>query len=132
MRGRPNRTPKLRAAFLGALAETGGNVTAACKKAKLPRATAYEWRDEDEAFRKDWDAALEIGTDALEDEALRRARDGVKKPIYQQGKRVGYVQEYSDTLLIFMLKARRPDKFRERIQHSGDPNSPISVRINLA
>jgi hypothetical protein len=39
----------------------------------------------------------------LEDEALRRAKDK------------------SDTLLIFLLKARRPEKYKDRIstEHSG-------------
>jgi hypothetical protein len=37
-----------------------------------------------------------MGIDALEDECIHRAMDG------------------SDTLLMFMLRARRPDKFRDR------------------
>ena len=106
---------KDKAAFLDALAETA-NVTWACKVANIPRRTAYEWRDADSVFADGWEQAVELGTDALEDEAIRRGHAGVDKPVYQGGEKVGTVREYSDTLLIFMLKARRPDKFKERAQ----------------
>ncbi len=35
--------------------------------------------------------------------------------------RAGYVRRYSDTLAIFLLKARRPEKYGDRAQteHSG-------------
>ena len=113
---RTPRTPKKMAAFISALEQTA-NVTAACRIARLPRSSAYEWREADSEFAKLWDDAVERGTDALEDEAVRRAAQGVLKPVYQGGKKVGTIREYSDTLLIFMLKARRPEKFKERIEH---------------
>lgn len=100
--------------FLAELADSG-TVTAAADIAGINKKTAYRWRDSDKEFAEAWDDALEIGTDGLEREAIRRARDGLTKPVFQGGKRVGEVQEYSDTLLIFMLKARRPDKYRERV-----------------
>jgi hypothetical protein len=50
----------------------------------------------------------------LEDEAVRRGREGHLRPVFHQGKEIGAIREYSDTLLIFMLKARRPAKFREQ------------------
>lgn len=97
--------------FLVSLASYG-NVTAAASAAGVSRGFAYESRHDDPAFASDWDAALDIGTSALEDEARRRAFEGVEKPIYQGGSLVGQVQEYSDTLLIFLLKAHRP-KYRD-------------------
>ena len=56
----------------------------------------------------DWAAAVELGCDALEDEAVRRGCEGHLKPVFHRGKEVGAIREYSDVLLIFMLKARRP------------------------
>jgi hypothetical protein len=47
---------------------------------------------------------------------IRRGVTGYDKPVYQQGRLVGTVREYSDTLLIFALKARAPDRYRE-IRH---------------
>jgi hypothetical protein len=89
-------------------------VTRSCKIAEVGRTTAYLWRNSDNDFAKAWDAALERGTDALEDEAVRRGHEGTEKPVYQGGKLVGTVREYSDTMLTIMLKARRPDRFKDR------------------
>jgi hypothetical protein len=50
----------------------------------------------------------------MEDEAVRRAVEGVDRPIYYRGAVCGYVTEYSDDLLIRMLKARRKDKYSDR------------------
>jgi hypothetical protein len=62
----------------------------------MARTTVYEWREADQDFAASWDEAIESGTDALEDEAIKRAKAG------------------SDTLMIFLLKARRPNKYKER------------------
>ena len=104
-----------RARFLAKLA-AGFSIAAACRAERIGRRTAYDWRERDEEFAKAWDAAIEEGSDILEDEARRRAHDGVTKPVYQQGALVGVVREYSDTLLIFLLKARRPQKFRDNVK----------------
>ena len=119
-RPRTIRTPKTRARFLSALRETC-NVTEACRLSAVPRQSIYDWRHEDESFAADWKQTLEEASDLLEDEAIRRAKDGVRKPVFQGGKRVGYVQEYSDTLLIFLLKGTKPAKYgdRQQIEHSG-------------
>ena len=109
-----DRTAKKGAKFLGVL-QAGMSVSKACKVAKLPRRTAYDWRESDALFAQAWDDAVEAGTDALEDEAVRRAKNGWLKPVYQGGKKVGTIQEFSDTLLIFSLKARRPQKFRDNV-----------------
>lgn len=100
--------------FLDALARTA-SVTAASQAAGIGRRTAYNWRNADEEFASAWDDALESGTDALEDEAIRRALDG------------------SDTLLIFMLKARRPEKFKERVanEHTSPDGSMSPTRIEI-
>jgi hypothetical protein len=100
------------ALFLEAVGQTC-NVTTACKLAGIGRRTAYNHREADQAFASKWHEAIEEGCDDLESEARRRAMDGVEKPIFWRGQRVATVREYSDTLLIFMLKAYRPEKFRE-------------------
>jgi len=57
----------------------------------------------------------------LEDEALRRAVDGIDTPVYHKGKMVDTKKEYSDPLLQTMLKAHAPDRYadRQQIQHGG-------------
>ena len=65
----------------------------------------------------------------LEAEALRRALKGTEKPVYQNGKQVGAIREYSDLLLIFLLKARRPTVYREnaRLELTGVGGGPIAT-----
>jgi hypothetical protein len=120
------REASRRKRFLEALA-AGSSITAAARAAGVDRRTPYKWRDSDPAFDEEWVSHLEAGTDALEDEARRRAVEGVKRPIYHAGKRVGVVVEHSDQLMMFLLKARRPEKYRERqaIEHSGPDGGPI-------
>lgn len=107
-----------RTLFLDTLSD-GGHISNAAKAAGLPRRTVYNWRKTDDTFRDAWDEALDLGTDALEDEAIRRALYGVEKPVYQGGKKVGMVQEYSDGLMQFLLKGRRPEKYKDRVEQTA-------------
>jgi hypothetical protein len=54
------------------------------------------------------------------------AHEGLRKPVWYKGKIVGYETEYSDTLLLAVLKANNPDKFRDRLEQTNlldlDPN----------
>ena len=72
------------------------------------------WRADDPSFAAEWDAALELGLDSLEDELMRRAKDGTLRPVFQGGELVGHIREYSDTLGIFMLKSRRRHVYGDR------------------
>jgi hypothetical protein len=107
--------PKKEAEFLAVLRETGGNVSRACAAISLSRSRVYEWREADPSFAQSWDEAVETGTDELEEEARRRAFSGVDEPVFYQGEECGVIRKYSDTLLIFLLKGRRPDRYRERV-----------------
>lgn len=108
------------AAFFEALAH-GFSVTKACVLSGLPRSTAYSHRNADPGFAALWDEAIEAGTDRVEDEALRRAVEGTDDPVFYQGEQVGTVTRYSDSLLVMLLKARRPEKYKDRQahEHSG-------------
>ncbi len=97
-----DRTAKKKQAFLAALAETA-NVLKSSEIAKIARRTAYDWKSADSEFADAWERALDIGTDALEDEAVRRAVEGIDEPVFYRGKSCGVVRKYSDTLLIFLL-----------------------------
>lgn len=78
-------------------------MSASARTIAASRTALYNLRESDPEFAAAWDDAIEQGADALEDEAVRRALSS------------------SDTLLIFLLKGARPDKYRERtdVQHSG-------------
>lgn len=115
------RTPKTRTEFLEAIKVTC-NITKACEMSGLSRTSAYDWREDDKEFAADWQKALDVASDMLEEEAIRRAKDGTQKPVYQQGNLVGHVQEYSDTLMIFLLKGAKPKKYGDKVnlEHSGE------------
>ncbi|MCA0354707.1 MAG: terminase [Chloroflexi bacterium] len=119
------RVLKWEQAFITALARQGV-VSYACQAAGIGRTTVYRHREQYQDFATAWDEALEVAADALELEARRRAHDGVEEPVFGRvGKdsdgEVGRIRKYSDTLLMFLLKAARPAKFRERVDmnHSG-------------
>lgn len=118
------RSAGRKASFVTVLAQ-GGTIRAACDAAGIARITAFRWKKEDAEFSSQWDDAIEEGTDVMEEEAMRRAVDGVHRPIYYQGSLVGTQLEYSDKLLEFMLKARRREKFGDKTELTGKGGGPI-------
>lgn len=109
-KGKPRRDWK--PAFLAALA-SDGSVKTASLAAGIDRQTAYNHRQKDEQFAAGWDSAVEEAVEAMEAEAFRRAVKGTEKPVFHQGVECGRIREFSDTLLIFMIKAGKPAKYRE-------------------
>src|SRR5690349_20711519 len=97
-RGR-DRTPFQKRKFLRALRENP-NVTAACRRAAISRESVYTWRKSDAEFASAWANKMEMAIDALESEAIRRAKKD------------------SDLLLIFLLKSHRPSVYRDRYEHN--------------
>lgn len=102
----------------------------------LHRQRHYEWIVEDgpagESYRERFFAADETATQVLEAEAFRRAKDGVEDfKLDRHGDRHPFVR-YSDPLLMFLLKARRPERYRERFDHrvAGSVGAPpIGVNV---
>lgn len=104
------KTAKKRQRFFELLAE-GLSATGAAMGAGFDRSTAYRWRHEDPDFAAGWDAAVESGTDVMEDIAHERAKN------------------MSDTLMIFLLKSRRREKYSElsRTRITGADDGPVQV-----
>lgn len=104
--------------FLQALA-IKGIVGQAARSAGISRRAAYLYRERDTEFALMWDDAIEEATDRLEEEIRRRGEEGVEEPVFgrvarDQDGEIGTVRKYSDTLLIFLTKGMRPEKYRER------------------
>lgn len=87
----------------------GISTSTAAKGAGSSRTTVYRWRQDDAKFAAAWDDAKETGLDRLEDKALQLAHAG------------------SEKLIIFLLKAGRPEKYRENIKHDHDHSGSIEV-----
>ena len=86
------------------------NVKDACKLAGVHRATVYDARDRDAAFRAEWDKAMADAVDNLRRWAWERA-------------------EALDTdILKFLLKAHDP-MYRERHELTGAGGAPVTIRV---
>jgi hypothetical protein len=112
-------TPERQQHFIKALAETA-SVTNAAVLAGTSRTRVYELRKMDPTFAAAWEEAEESAADRLENEARRRAVEGVPEPLVSAGKLVRdddgqpiMVRRYSDNLLLALIRARRPPP-RER------------------
>ena len=113
------------AALPGAL-----TVTAAAKAAGVARRSVHRWADRDPAFAAALADAREEAADHLEAEARRRAVEGTRSykflrdgtPIRHPLTGDPYWEPaYSDRLLEILLKAARPEKYRERSDVAVSP-----------
>jgi hypothetical protein len=106
------------------------SVQKAARWAGVHRQCHYDWLKQDSTYPSRFAEARQRAADMLEDEAVRRAKDGVRRPLVYKGKQV-YIQgepiyqiEYSDQLLIRLLEAYNPETFKRRnettFQWSGD------------
>jgi hypothetical protein len=113
------KTPASEARFLDALRKAK-SIGAAAKAAQVDRRTVYRWREADPAFAESWDEAWDVGTDHLEDIALRAAQRG------------------SERVLIALLRSRRPERFaRTDVHHAGSleltlTNAAAALDVKLA
>lgn len=120
--------------FLAAYAEHA-TIDGAAKACGMGRRTHYNWLASDEAYAAAFGDAEQAATDALEGEARRRALAGVEEPVFgslgaHMGSGVvGHIRKYSDTLLIFLLKAKRPEQFRDRYELTGKDGGPIETKV---
>lgn len=92
------------------------NASVAAKGIGYNRSTVYGWAKTDAEFAAAWRDIHEEFTDLLEATAQARAITG------------------SDLLIIFLLKALRPEKFREQVKHelSGPSGGPIPFSYQSA
>lgn len=120
------------------------SVTKSARLAGISAETAYVWKaksiatlDEQTGVYADdfwprWEAARDAGIERIEDEAIRRAVEGVEKPVYQGGVLVGSLTEYSDTLMGLVLRGKKPGIYNtERHEHTGRDGQPINMNMTL-
>lgn len=118
-------------AFLAAYVELC-SLTRAAASSEQSRTNHYRWLRENEEYAAAFRVAKEEAADSLEDEAVRRAYEGVEKPVTIAGER-DIIREYDTTLLIFLLKGMRPEKYRENrnVYMSGGDGGPVKTEVKL-
>jgi hypothetical protein len=101
-------------------------VLPAARAAGIHRATHYRWLGAlGEPYVGAVQEALDDYADELEFVAARRATRGTRKGIFWQGIQVATEREYSDALLIQLLKAKRPKQYREKLALEAGEGGPI-------
>lgn len=114
MANRTKLTPDARTRFLDAIRKEP-NISAAARLIGVSRGYMYEVKaDPAEAeFAKAWEDAIEEAVDDLEVKARERARGWVEPIVNKDGDVVGERLLYSDRMMELMLKAHRPELYRE-------------------
>lgn len=111
------RRGAVKRAYLANLARYG-NHSLASDAAGVNRTLVYKWLDQPE-FAAAYEHAQEEATERLEAEAWRRAVEGTEyiRRAYWKGEVCGedIRREYSDNLLMLLLRARAPNKYREGV-----------------
>lgn len=135
MADHPERTPIAADTVLAALA-AGHSPSKAALAAGIELRELRRWQAEDVRFAERMADALDQGTDLLEDEVFRRAVTGIETPIVNRktGEIEGYSTKYSDTLLLRLLGARHPSRWREaaRAGTPADPDRPDAAPVDLS
>ena len=105
----------------------------ACQVIGYTRRAVYHWLRTNEEFKKRFDEQNDLALTVLEDEAHRRGVLGTDKPVFYNGKLIGHVKEYSDTLLILLLKSRAPHKYKERFsgELTGANGQPLLNNLQI-
>ncbi len=119
---------KKRRVFLDVLAQTGRVAEASRACGYTDTATLQKFRRNDEDFAEAWDYALEAAAHVLEDEAIRRATEGVLEPVFYKGQVAGYKTNYSDPLLMFILRGLKPGTYRENAR-GGETNINFGIAV---
>jgi hypothetical protein len=89
--------------------ENTGNVTLAARECGVCRNNVYRVRKIDPVFASRWANIMGPLIEEVENEAHKRAIEGVEEPVFYQGKQVGVKIKKSDSLLTFLLKAYKPE-----------------------
>lgn len=108
-----------------------GQVGKAAESIGVLRGVIWTWRQEDQKFATAFDDAdSHIGIIA-QDEAVRRAIQGVEEPVFFEGRQVATKRVYSDYLMEKVLKAHN-----RRYKHNSDlgveSDQPFNIIIKQA
>ncbi|MDR6832698.1 MULTISPECIES: hypothetical protein [unclassified Sphingopyxis] len=124
-------SPDKQRAFVEALADSGSVATAA-QRVGMSESSAYRLRRSPgaEAFDRAWSAAIDAAAKKLLDAAFERALVGSDEPVFDRdGNRVGRRLRQSDRLLMFLIRAYGPDRFREGAAAHVAATTPVAEAL---
>lgn len=119
-------TPQRQVDFIAALADRGC-VAEAARQVGMSVTSCYRLRRSPggENFAAAWDAALPFAARKLADLAFDRAIHGSDEPVFdKEGRRVGRRMRQNDRLLMFLLRAYMPERFRYAHRDVREPHEP--------
>tara|TARA_R110000796_G_scaffold64044_1_gene148208 strand:+ start:648 stop:1220 length:573 start_codon:yes stop_codon:yes gene_type:complete len=132
-------TKERKARYCQALVAARGSREVAARKIGVHRVTVMRHMKEDPEFLADVEGALEEYRNLLVSEAHRRGVEGIRKPVFFQGKRAwdvdddgdpipAFVEEYDSALLLALLKRWIPEFKEKQIVE----NRNLNVDMGLA
>jgi hypothetical protein len=122
-------SPAKQRAFIEILADTGV-VEQAASEVGMSVQSAYALRRAPggEPFAAAWAAALHQASFKLVDLAYQRAINGSDEPVFDRnGNRVGRRLKPSDQMLMFLLRAHQPERYRhahQSVRHPAEASLP--------
>lgn len=113
--------------------DKGATIGEAAKIAGYSRRSVYDYAADDPSFSQALDDAKMDIVERLEKEADKRAMDGVTDfksiKVSKEQYKVVPVVRYSDSLLMFRLKALAPEKYRDNYKPPELPDELEDVSI---
>ena len=105
-----------------------GQVVKACRAAQVDHSQHYYWLRTDPDYAHAFAEAKCMVGDMLEEEAIRRAL-GYEETHYTATGTAYQIRKHSDILLIFLLKGAMPEKYGERVAHTGAKSAPLGITV---
>lgn len=101
-----------------------GNASKAARAVGIEPSSIYHHYYKDPEFAKEWDAAKLEVADEVEEVAFRFATGTMERPIIYKGAVTGTVMQHSERLAELVLKAYKPDLYREK-------QTDTTVEVNI-
>jgi hypothetical protein len=120
-------TPQRQVEFIATLADTGC-VEVAAEAVRMSVNSCYRLRRAPDAgpFAQAWDIAIQHAAKRLLDIAFERAINGSDEPVFNKdGERTGRRMRQNDRLLMFLLRAFMPERFRHANRDGRAADEPL-------
>ena len=124
-------SPQRQVDFIAALADTG-SVAGAAREVGMSVQSCYRLRRSPgaENFAAAWEAAIQEASKRLADIAFERAINGVDEPVLdKQGNCIYLRTRHNDRLLMFLLRAHQPERYRNAHQNMRRPSEPSPPKV---